>query len=75
MVWFFERDSARLICEIRRAVDDDAYEFELGGAGGTREMQRFQSPSELIDAYLRRQSALRAEGWRPLSPEPMSFFG
>jgi hypothetical protein len=64
MVWFFERDSTRLICEIRRAAADDAYEFELGSPG-LRETRRFASPSELIEAYLRRQAALRAEGWRP----------
>ena len=72
MTWFFERDSARLVCEIRRALEDDAYEFELGTAG-SRETLRFDSPSDLIDEYLRRQAALRADGWRPHAVEA-SFF-
>jgi hypothetical protein len=72
MVWFLERGSDRLVCEIRRSIDDDRYEFELAAEGTPVQTLRFESPSQLIDEYLRRQSALQAEGWRPrVSEVPM----
>jgi hypothetical protein len=64
MVWFLERGPQRLVCEIRRAIDSNIYEFEVALDNGV-ETHRYESPSELIDEYLKRQSALRAEGWRP----------
>lgn len=74
MVWFLERGRQRLICEIRRAADSEAYEFELAAQGGPLETLRFDSPAELIDEYLRRQHALQAVGWQPCSPDlPQPF--
>jgi len=64
MVWFFEKNDELLICEIRRAERDDAYEFEVAGAAGP-ETERYVSPTALIVGYLRRQAQLRAQGWRP----------
>ena len=65
MIWLFERESALTICEIRRAADDDGiFEFEVADAQGPT-TRRFQSPTELIATYLREQSRLMAEGWRP----------
>jgi hypothetical protein len=65
VVWFFEKDAALLVCEIRRAADDESrYEFEIADAEGPR-TQRFDSPSELIANYLSEQSRLIKEGWRP----------
>jgi len=65
MTWIMERESDQLICEIRRAVHTDEYEFELGPSTGKRETYAFSSPTELIDQYLRQQTALKAQGWRP----------
>ena len=65
MTWLLERGSDRLTCEIRRSIEDDVYEFELAAPGETVEMHRFESASQLIDEYLRRQAALQADGWRP----------
>lgn len=65
MVWFLERGDTKLVCEIRRSDEDQRYEFELGKPGEAPETQQFESPSELIAAYLKRQSTLQAEGWRP----------
>lgn len=65
MVWFFERDSDLLICEIRRAADEhEGYEFEIAGATGPK-TQRFDSPSALIANYLTEQARLIKDGWRP----------
>ena len=65
MIWFFEKDTDLLVCEIRRAADDEnGYEFEIADAGGPK-TQRFDSPAELISNYLSEQARLIKEGWRP----------
>jgi hypothetical protein len=67
VIWFFERESSLIVCEIRRAADDDAkFEFEMEAAdseGPTT--RRFDSPRELIATNLDEQSRLMACGWRP----------
>jgi hypothetical protein len=66
MIWFLERNSDLVICEIRRTEDaDPAYEFEVAATDAPPRTRRFNSPSELIDGYLREQAQLRAQGWRP----------
>ena len=65
MVWFFEREGELLVCEIRRDEATTTYEFEIAGPAGPPNMRRFSSATELIDAYLRDQSQLRAQGWKP----------
>lgn len=65
MIWFLERDSELVVCEIRRAADDDAqFEFEMADAEGPTTL-RFGSASDLIRKYLYEQSKLMAQGWRP----------
>lgn len=65
MIWFLEKEKDLLVCEIRRAADDDSiYEFEIAAPSGPT-THRFDSPTELIAAYLGEQSRLIAEGWRP----------
>jgi len=66
MVWFFERNADLLICEIRRSEDGPRmYEFEIAPADAPPRTQRFESATDLINTYLREQSQLRAQGWRP----------
>jgi hypothetical protein len=65
MVWFFEKETALVICEIRHAGDDEsAYEFEISDASGPV-THRFESPTDLITKYLHEQARLMAAGWRP----------
>jgi len=65
MIWFFEKQDDLLVCEIRRAADNDQkFEFEIADSAGPT-TRRFDSPSELIANYLREQSRLMAHGWRP----------
>jgi hypothetical protein len=65
VVWFFEKDSHLLICEIRRAADEQqGYEFEIAEATGPQ-TRRFDSPSDLIKSYLTEQARLIKDGWRP----------
>jgi hypothetical protein len=65
MVWVLERDNDILKCEIRQAQTSSDYEFEVVSRRGPTETSRFGSATELITGYLRRQSALYAQGWRP----------
>jgi hypothetical protein len=65
MVWFFERETETLICEIRKDAANTEYEFEIAGSNNPSSTRRFTSPTELINAYLQDQARLRAEGWKP----------
>ena len=65
MIWFLEREADLLVCEIRRAQDDEQmFEFEIADAKGPKTF-RFDSPRELIATYLGEQSRLMADGWHP----------
>ena len=65
MVWFYERENEMLVCEIRHDEGSSSYEFEIAGPNGPTKTQRFSSPTDLIDAYLKDQRQLLADGWRP----------
>jgi hypothetical protein len=65
MIWFFEKQDDLLVCEIRRAADDERkFEFEIADSAGPT-THRFDSATELITKYLHEQSRLMAHGWRP----------
>jgi hypothetical protein len=67
VIWFMEREDAFIVCEIRRAVDDEqTFEFEIADGQAPR-TRRFESAGELITNYLVEQSRLLAAGWRPRS--------
>ena len=65
MVWLLERNDDVLTCEIRQSIDLTEYEFEVVSRRGPAETLRFGSPTDLINGFLRKQTALQAEGWRP----------
>jgi len=64
MIWFYEKKDALLVCEIRKADDEMTYEFEIADSGGPT-TRRFQSPKDLISAYLSEGARLAAAGWTP----------
>jgi len=65
MIWFLERESDLLICEIRRSTAGETYEFEMAPSEGPPQTLSYISPRELIDHYLRTQMTLKSQGWRP----------
>ena len=65
MTWLLQRNNDVLMCEIRQATDSSDYEFEVASKRGPAETLRFRSATDLINGYLRWQSALRGQGWRP----------
>jgi hypothetical protein len=65
VIWFYEKQDDLLVCEIRRAEDDQsAFEFEIADSKGPT-THRFGSAKELIAKYLEEQARLMREGWRP----------
>lgn len=67
VIWFLEKQDDLLVCEIRRAQDDQtAFEFEIADSTGPTTL-RFGSPKELITKYLDEQQRLFKDGWRPTS--------
>jgi len=64
VIWFLERDTQLIACEVRRG-SDGAYEYEVTTPTGTASVTRFDHPTRFIDGYLREQQALLREGWRP----------
>jgi hypothetical protein len=65
VIWFLEKQDDLLVCEIRRAEDDQtAFEFEIADSKGPT-THRFGTPQELISKYLDEQKRLIREGWRP----------
>lgn len=67
MLWFFERNAARLLYEIRRQVDGDDYELVLTFPDGRQEVEKYQDPHALIERSHRLQETLRRQGWAPPS--------
>jgi len=67
MLWFFERDAARLLYEIRRQVDGDDYELVLTFPDGRQEVEKYQDAHALIERSQRLQETLRKQGWSPPS--------
>ena len=65
MVWLLQRNNDILTCEIREGGSRRGYEFEVASKRGPAETLQFESPTDLINSYLRWQTALRAQGWRP----------
>lgn len=70
MIWFFERQDARLLYEIRRQSDGDDYELVVTFPDGRQEVEKFDDPHALIERSHRLQAALRAQGWVPPAAAP-----
>jgi hypothetical protein len=65
MIWFFERQDAKLLYEIRRQADGDDYELIVTFPDGRQEVEKFEDANTLIERSQNLQEALRAQGWAP----------
>lgn len=65
MLWFFERNTAKLLYEIRRQVDGNDYELVVTFPDGSQEIEKYQDPHTLIERSHRLQETLRLQGWAP----------
>jgi hypothetical protein len=68
MIWFFERQDAKLLYEIRRHAERDDYELVVTFPDGRQEVENFVDPHALIERSQRLQDSLRAQGWTPPAP-------
>ena len=64
MIWFFERQHARLSYEIRRAAEGTEYELVITFPDGTQQVEAFTDASHLMERSVRLRDALASEGWR-----------
>lgn len=69
MVWFFEREGARLEYEIRQERRGEPFEVAIRNAQRKR-LERVENPSELLRRSAALWAALLATGWRPTAPPP-----
>ena len=65
MVWLLQRNNEILTCEIREGERPRQYEFEVASSAVPPRRCASTRRPILIDSYLRWQTALRAQGWRP----------
>ena len=65
MLWFLERQSEVLICEVRQADEGDEFELAVRAPGQPEQVERFAEPTQLIETLVQRQQQLHEEGWRP----------
>lgn len=66
MLWFYQRENARLHYEIRRQTDGDHFELVITYPDGRQDVERYTDATKLIDRSIELQNGLRDEGWRPL---------
>jgi hypothetical protein len=64
MIWFFERQQARLFYEIRRATEGAEYELVITHPDGREQVEAFTDASVLLERSVRLRSALLSDGWR-----------
>lgn len=64
MLWFLEKDTELMACEVRRSAEGD-YIYEVTEPGGQVRVQRFDCATPFLENYLREQQELRRSGWRP----------
>jgi hypothetical protein len=69
MLWFFERQGARLLYEIRREGNGSGYELVVCYADGTREVERFDDSAALLRRSEELQRGLVQDGWRQQQPQ------
>ncbi len=64
MIWFFERQRARLHYEIRRQTDGSNYELVITFPDGRQEIELYADPSAVTERSIKLDRALTDEGWK-----------
>ena len=65
MIWFFERQRARLHYEIRRQTDGPGYELVMTFPDGRQQFEHYADASALLERSTYLQTSLVAAGWQP----------
>ncbi len=64
MIWFFERQHARLSYEIRRATEGTEYELVITNPDGSQQVEAFTDATLLMERSVRLRDTLMMQGWR-----------
>lgn len=63
MMWFLERGPELIVCEARQATDGASYELSTVEQAGDEHVERFPSPTAMIERFVEYQRELRLNGW------------
>jgi hypothetical protein len=66
MLWFYERKGQRLSCEIRLALDSQAYELVVVWPDGKQTCERHAALPQAIRREHELHQAWKAQGWNEL---------
>jgi hypothetical protein len=64
MVWFFERQQARLHYEIRYQLDGNGFELVITDPDGRQQIERYDDAGTLVERSRDLQNTLIAAGWQ-----------
>jgi hypothetical protein len=70
MIWFFEREEARLSYEIRTATEGTEYELVITHPDGSQQVEAFSDTSVLMERSVNLRDNLHAQGWQPPGRRP-----
>jgi diaminopimelate decarboxylase len=66
MIWFFEREGARRLCEFRLRADAPGYELEWVDQGGNVHVERSEDADHLSERLKAIEELFQRDGWRRL---------
>jgi hypothetical protein len=64
MIWFLERGPELLVCEARPASDGRTFELMTIEPMGDEHVERFTTPTQLVERVVEYQRELRQHGWQ-----------
>jgi hypothetical protein len=67
MLWFYERGSERLRCEVRLSNDREGYELVVVRPDGTETIEQFPTLPQVLRREHELHQAWIAQGWRESS--------
>jgi hypothetical protein len=69
MIWFLERGPELLVCETRHASDGRAFELSTVEPAGSERVERFSTPTAMLERFVEFQRELRKGGWQIVPDE------
>jgi hypothetical protein len=64
MIWFFDKDGAKLRYEITRDRVGGCYRVVITRPDGTESVEEVDEPTELIERSVQLMNSLRGDGWK-----------
>jgi len=63
MIWFFDREGARIRYEIKHRPDGDGYELVLTHPDGRIQLEHIAEPNRLLERCAELGATLKDDGW------------